>query len=213
MRFSYVKDPAAAREGSLQKERLTAQLRTSFLASGQHLMIPVVSCHFVPGGTIELHEVGPAVLVPLLSSDVLERAGERIDRGNKPAALGELFAYLEQQPYDTVVLERIALLHLEDQHWNEAVRAIERVIDIEPNLARYRGTAMQVGFSIPAARAGIQHLQTLRRLYPDVRDYDAQALPSTTLHTWRCSGSSLVCRKWDLAQLATRYLVASCFQC
>ena len=176
VRFSYVKDPAAAREGSLQKERLTAQLRTSFLASGQHTIIPVVSCHLVLGGTIELHEVGPGFLVPLLSSDVLHRAGERIERGDRPAALAELSAYLEQQPHDTVVLERIALLHLEDQRWNEAVRAIERAIDIEPNLARYRGTAMQVGFSIPAARAGIQHFQTLRRLYPEVRDYDAQAL-------------------------------------
>jgi tetratricopeptide (TPR) repeat protein len=176
IRISYRADPAAANEGSRQKERLTAQLRAGMLASGQDAsVIPVVSCHDIRGGTAELHEVGHA-LAPLPSSDVLGLAAELVQRGDAPQALAELTAYLSQHPDDTVVLERAALLHLDGQRYNEAIGAARRAIETEPNLAQYRGTAMLVGFGVPAARAGIRELEKLRILYREVHDYDEAAI-------------------------------------
>lgn len=176
IRCSYMAAPEDALAASRLKAKLNNELRTKMAAAGQDVQIPVVSCHEAHGGCFELHELPHGSFFPVDGMQEVAQAQARRLAGDTEGAIHALNALLQQLPNHTAALSELAWsLHAAGRHV-EALDTMEHLVAIEPHMSAYWGQRMLLRFGSHRPCGGIPAHEELRRRYPTVHDFDAQAV-------------------------------------
>jgi tetratricopeptide (TPR) repeat protein len=95
-----------------------------------------------------------------------------MSRGDHVAAVGRLEQVLAHHPYHTVALTTLAGCHSSRGDHVKALELYTRAVEIEPNLAFYRGGQVSIALSCPRRYMASKLFNDLQARHPHLRDFD-----------------------------------------
>lgn len=175
VRPEYQHAPDKAWEISKGKEGATAFLRDAERAEERPEMILPLTARQGCGGSFELHEILFGMFgheTPPAWQEAVNVANALESKRDYQGAIANFERVLAEHPNHTVALNNLASCHCELGQYVEAMDAISRVVEIEPNYSKYRGSHLIIGAHCPARRHAAKLYDDLKGAFPHVGDYD-----------------------------------------
>lgn len=177
IRPEYAQAPDLAWSAGKGKEEATACLRNQFRKSGDGNVdvIGVVTAWQAHGGSFAVHEIQWGMFDGQATAPALReiaQAGALREAGDHASASECLLGVLRQHPQHTIVLNNLASAYQAQGQYAQAIEAITKAVEIEPNYCSYLGAQVQLAVNGPYPRSALDLFAKLQLRYPHVRDYD-----------------------------------------
>jgi tetratricopeptide (TPR) repeat protein len=175
IRPEYRHAPDTAWTISKEKQVATAFLRDADRVEGLPDVICLLTARQGFGGSFELHEIMwgmHADETPPAMADAINLANALEKKHDYQGAITVIEPVIAEHPNHTVALNNLAAYHFELGQYVEAFAPISRVVEIEPNSWKYRGSHLMIGVNCPARRHAATLYDDLKRHFPHVGDYD-----------------------------------------
>jgi tetratricopeptide (TPR) repeat protein len=175
IRPEYQSAPDTAWAASREKQAATALLRDADRAEGRPDVICPLTARQGCGSSFELHEVPWGMFgheTPTAAEEAIVAANELKHKRDYQGAIAIFERLVAEHPNHTVALNNLASCHLELGQSVEALDLISRVVEIEPNYSKYRGSHLVIGAHCAARRHAAALYDDLKGAFPHVGDYD-----------------------------------------